>query len=52
MLDNFYKALREYEDKMTNPYDEYDYIPRLDEEDPEVDRRLEDRDEQTNNIRY
>lgn len=46
MLEGFERALQEYEWKMQNPYDEYDYIPEMDdEEDPEVDRRLEDRDE-------
>lgn len=46
MLDNFDRALQEYEWKMRNPYDdEYDYTPDYEDEDPEVDRRLEDRDE-------
>lgn len=45
-MEGFERALQEYEWKMRNPYDdEYDYIPDMDEEDPEVDRRLEDIDE-------
>ena len=48
MLDNFYEALREYEYHLKYPYDWYDDVPNYEEieyEDPEVDRRLEDRDE-------
>lgn len=46
MLDNFEQALQEYEYHLRNPYDDwYDEIPDYEYEDPEVDRRLEDRDE-------
>ena len=39
-MDGFYQAQQEYESKMFDPfgYDEEDY----EDEDPEVDRRLED----------
>lgn len=43
-MKGFYQAQQEYESKMFDPYgyDEDDYEDE--DEDPEVDRRLEDRD--------
>lgn len=42
-MKGFYQAQQEYERKMTDPYRD-DYTEEWEEEDPEVDRRLEDRD--------
>lgn len=41
-MNGFYQAQQEYESKMTDPYRD-DYTEEWEEEDPEVDRRLEDR---------
>lgn len=42
-MQGFKQAQAEYEKKMTDPYRD-DYTEEWEEEDPEVDRRLEDRD--------
>lgn len=49
-MNGFYQAQQEYESKMFDPfgYDEEDYEDEY--EDPEVDRRLEDRADELGNL--
>lgn len=44
-MDGFYKALQEWErDNIYFPLDKFDYEENIEYEDPEVDRRLEDKE--------
>jgi hypothetical protein len=43
-MQGFKQAMQEYESKLFNPYDYEENNAEWEEEDPEVDRRLEDKE--------